>query len=76
MVCALLTLWPSLAVEQKTFPQNLFLSFPPHPRGGIFGGFFFSEELRFALKHGYTLRGIEQAWAFQRGEKTFRTLIE
>lgn len=43
---------------------------------GTFGGFFFSEELRFALKHGYTLRGIEQAWQFQRGENTFRTLIE
>lgn len=43
--------------------------------GGSFGGFFFSEELRFALDNGYRLLGIEQAWAFQRGENTFRDLI-
>jgi hypothetical protein len=43
--------------------------------GGSFGGYFFSEELRFALKNGYRLLGIEQAWEFQRGENTFRDLI-
>jgi hypothetical protein len=43
---------------------------------GTFEGFFFSEELRFALVNGYQLLGITEAWAFQRGDNTFKTLIE
>lgn len=44
--------------------------------GGTFGGFFFSEELRFAIKNGYKLLGIEQAWAFKEGYNTFEGLIQ
>lgn len=44
--------------------------------GGKISGFFFSEELRFALEHGYRLLGIEEAWAFQRGDNTFKVLID
>ena len=44
--------------------------------GGEFSGFFFSEELRFALANGYQLLDIGEAWIFQRGENLFRTLIE
>jgi len=44
--------------------------------GGSFKGFFFSEELRFAQKNGYTLLNIGEAYAFQRGNNTFKTLIE
>jgi DNA polymerase type B, organellar and viral len=44
--------------------------------GGIFSGFFFSEELKLALKHGYTLLNISQAYSFQRGVNTFKDLIE
>nr|YP_008474718.1 truncated DNA polymerase [Glomus cerebriforme]AGJ98100.1 truncated DNA polymerase [Glomus cerebriforme] len=44
--------------------------------GGEFSGFFFSEELRFALANGYKLLNIGEAWLFQRGENTFRALIE
>ena len=44
--------------------------------GGKFSGFFFSEELRFALAQGYQLLDIGEAWEFQRGENVFRTLIE
>lgn len=43
---------------------------------GTFGGFFFSEELRFALANGYRLLNIEQAWSFKKGINTFKTLIE
>jgi hypothetical protein len=43
---------------------------------GTFSGFFFSEELRFALANGYTLSNIDKAWSFQRGDNAFRTLIE
>ena len=44
--------------------------------GGTFEGLFFSEELRFALANDFKLLDIQQAWSFQRGENTFRTLIE
>ena len=44
--------------------------------GGEFSGFFFSEELRFALANGYQLLDIGEGWLFQRGENLFRTLIE
>jgi hypothetical protein len=44
--------------------------------GGEFSGFFFSEEQRFALEHGYKLLEIGEAWAFQRGDNTFKALIE
>nr|AGA14231.1 truncated DNA polymerase [Rhizophagus irregularis] len=44
--------------------------------GGTFSGFFFSEELRFALKNGYTLLEIKLAYSFQRGVNTFLELIE
>jgi TolA-binding protein len=44
--------------------------------GGIFTGFFFSEELRFALKHGYQLISIGIAYSFQRGVNTFLNLIQ
>jgi hypothetical protein len=43
--------------------------------GGRFSGFFFSEELRFALANGNTLLNIAQSWAFERGINTFQTLI-
>ncbi len=43
--------------------------------GGIFTGFFFSEELRFALDNGYTLLEIKQAYKFERGPQTFLDLI-
>jgi hypothetical protein len=44
--------------------------------GGIFSGVFFSEELRFALENGYKILDIGEAWSFQRGENTFKSLIE
>jgi len=44
--------------------------------GQPFEGFFFSEELRFALKNGYELISIGAAFEFKRGENTFRDLIE
>lgn len=44
--------------------------------GGTFKGFFFSEELKFAQNNGYTILGIGEAYAFQRGVNTFKTLIE
>lgn len=44
--------------------------------GGVFSGFFFSEELRFALANGYELRTIGEAYAFQRGDNTFLALIK
>jgi DNA polymerase type B, organellar and viral len=44
--------------------------------GGTFSGFFFSEELKFALNNGYQLRLISEAYRFQRGENTFKDLIE
>src|SRR6266536_1306222 len=44
--------------------------------GGTFTGFFFSEELRFALNNGYNLLSITQAYEFQRGENTFYELIQ
>jgi hypothetical protein len=44
--------------------------------GGIFTGFFFSEELYFALKNGYTLLSINLAYSFQRGVNTFLGLIQ
>ncbi len=43
---------------------------------GTFSGFFFSEELRFALANGYTLLSIKQAISFQKGENTFLDLIQ
>lgn len=43
---------------------------------GTFSGFFFSEELRFALANGYTLISIKQAISFQKGENTFLDLIQ
>jgi hypothetical protein len=42
---------------------------------GTFSGFFFSEELRFALKNGYELLSIKLAYSFQRGANTFKDLI-
>jgi len=39
---------------------------------GTFSGFFFSEELQFALKNGYKLLSVGKAYAFERGENTFR----
>jgi hypothetical protein len=44
--------------------------------GGTFVGFFFSEELLFALNNGYTLLSIKLAYKFQRGENTFKQLIQ
>jgi hypothetical protein len=44
--------------------------------GGTFSGFFFSEELRFALANGYTLLSIKQAYSFQKGVNTFLELIQ
>lgn len=44
--------------------------------GGSFSGFFFSEELKFALANGYKLIKIGKAWGFQRGENSFLTLIQ
>ena len=54
--------------------------------GGIFTGWYFSEEprswdspgprLRFALKHGYRLISIKQAYSFQLGVNTFLGLIK
>jgi hypothetical protein len=38
--------------------------------GGTFEGFFFSEELRFALANGYELLSIHQAISFERGQNT------
>jgi hypothetical protein len=43
---------------------------------GTFTGLFFSEELLFALKNGYTLLGITKAYLFQRGSNTFLQLIK
>lgn len=43
--------------------------------GGTFSGFWFSEELLFALKNGYTLLSIKEAFSFQRGVSTFKELI-
>jgi hypothetical protein len=44
--------------------------------GGTFKGFFFSEELRFALNNGYTLDSITGAYSFQKGHNTFYDLIQ
>nr|AGJ98088.1 truncated plasmid-related DNA polymerase [Glomus sp. DAOM 240422] len=44
--------------------------------GGTFRGLFFSEELRFALSHGYKIKTIHQLYAFQREINTFKELIE
>ena len=44
--------------------------------GGIFKGFFFSEELRFALNNGYTLLSISKAYSFLKGNNTFLGLIQ
>jgi hypothetical protein len=44
--------------------------------GGKFTGFFFFEELLFALNNGYTLLEIKLAYKFQRGENTFKQLIQ
>lgn len=44
--------------------------------GGKFTGFFFSEELRFALANGYTLLSVKQAYSFDRGLNTFLDLIQ
>jgi DNA polymerase type B, organellar and viral len=44
--------------------------------GGIFTGWYFSEELRFALANGYKLLSIKQAYSFQRGDNTFLALIQ
>jgi len=42
---------------------------------GTFEGFFFSEELRFAINHGYQIVAISQAYSFDRGENLFKDLI-
>lgn len=44
--------------------------------GGIFKGFFYSEELRFALEHGYVLSSITKAYSFERGVNTFYDLVQ
>ena len=44
--------------------------------GGVFSGSFFSEELQFALQNGYELLQIGKAFSFQRGDNTFKALIE
>jgi hypothetical protein len=44
--------------------------------GGNFEGFFFSEELRFAIENGYKLISIKLAWSFQKGTNTFLELIQ
>jgi hypothetical protein len=44
------------------------------PTGG-FEGLFFSEELRFALNHGYQIVAISQAYSFDRGDNLFKDLI-
>lgn len=43
--------------------------------GGTFSGFFFSEELQFALENGFQIIGLGEAWQFQRGANTFLDLI-
>lgn len=43
--------------------------------GGIFTGFFFSEELLFALDNGYILLSVNKTYSFQRGVNTFKELI-
>jgi hypothetical protein len=42
---------------------------------GIFNGTFFSEELRFALKYGYTILGISYGYKFNKSNKVFDNLI-
>ncbi|CAI2189173.1 6142_t:CDS:2 [Funneliformis geosporum] len=44
--------------------------------GGTFSGFFFSEELKFALANGYQLLEIGQACQFVKGYNTFEDLIK
>lgn len=44
--------------------------------GGTFEGFFFSEELKFALNNGYTLHSISKAYKFERGNNTFLEIIK
>ena len=41
-----------------------------------FKGWYFSEELRFALANGYKLLSISQAYSFERGVNTFLELIQ
>lgn len=43
--------------------------------GDLYSGFFFSEELLFALNNGYTLISIKNTYSFQRGINTFKELI-
>jgi len=43
--------------------------------GGTLTGLFFSEELRFALANGYTLVSITTAYSFEKGNNTFKDLI-
>jgi hypothetical protein len=43
---------------------------------GQFTGWFFSEELRFALDNGYQLISIKQAYQFQRGDNAFYDIIQ
>lgn len=43
--------------------------------GGTFSGFFFSEEFKFALDHGYQLIEIKLAYKFEKGINTFLDLI-
>lgn len=43
--------------------------------GGLYSGFFFSEELLFALNNGYSLISIKNVYSFQRGINTFKELI-
>lgn len=44
--------------------------------GGTFSGFFFSEELKFALENGYKILEIGQACQFTKGYNTFEDLIK
>jgi len=63
-------------------PENLYVGLLPIKHqgrllcpGGTLSGFFFSEELKFALANGYTILEIGQAWRFAKGAKTFKDLI-
>lgn len=65
--------WVRFVVVIISGKVNYFRTISP---GGTFSGLFFSEELRFALKNGYTLLGINMGWAFKSGVHCFKELIE